>query len=82
MKNLSEIDLIKSYVKGIIAGIIDTHLPETADRILHDYWHSWDNSLDINIWIDDSDSNKYIATLYRVKNNVRDDSTFQRLDYL
>jgi hypothetical protein len=82
MTNQNELQAIKGFVRGLIAGITDTHLPETADRILEDYWNSWGEDIDINIWIDDSDPHKYLATLYRVVDGMRDDETFQRLDYL
>jgi len=77
-----ELDLIKAFVRGIIEGIKDTHEPEDIDFYLEDYWNAWDETLDINIWIDESAPQKYIATLYRVVDGVRDDETFQRLDYL
>ena len=76
-----ELDQIKAFVLGLIAGIKDTHSPEEADRHLEDYWNSWDRTIDINIWIDDSDPQKYLATLYRVVDGIRDEETFQRLDY-
>lgn len=84
IENLSNMELnqIKAYVKGLIYGITDTHDKEDVDFILEDYWTAWDNTLDINIWIDESDPQKYICTLYPVFNNIRDNDTFQRLDYL
>ena len=84
IENLSDNELkeIKAFVRGIIEGIKDTHKPEEIDFILEDYWTAWDNTIDINIWIDESDPQKYLCTLYRVFNNIRDDETFQRLDYL
>jgi hypothetical protein len=81
MTEPKELDQIKAFVLGLIAGIKDTHSPDEADRHLEDYWNSWDSTTDINIWIDDSDPQKYLATLYRVVDGVRDDETFQRLDY-
>ena len=80
MKDHYELDLIRQFVRGLVAGITDTHI--NPDLILEDYWYAWDETLDINIWIDESDPQKYIATLYRVVDGVRDDETFQRLDYL
>jgi len=77
-----ELDLIKAFVRGIIEGIKDTHEPEDIDFYLEDYWNAWDETLDINIWIDESAPQKYLVTLYRVVDGVRDDETFQRLDYL
>ncbi len=81
MTEPKELDQIKAFVLGLIAGIKDTHSPDDADRFLADYWNSWDMTIDINIWIDDSDPQKYIATLYRVVDGIRDEETFQRLDY-
>ena len=81
MTEPKELDQIKAFVLGLIAGIKDTHSPDEADRHLEDYWNSWDSTIDINIWIDDSDPQKYLATLYKVVDGVRDDETFQRLDY-
>jgi len=81
MTEPKELDQIKAFVLGLIAGIKDTHSPDEADRHLEDYWNSWDSTTDINIWIDDSDPQKYLATLYRVVDGVRDEETFQRLDY-
>jgi hypothetical protein len=75
-----ELDLIKQFVRGLVAGITDTHT--NPDLILEDYWYAWDETLDINIWIDESHPQRYLATLYRVVDDVRDDETFQRLDYL
>ena len=82
MKDPNELDLIRQFVRGLIEGIKDTHTPEEVDFHLADYWNAWDETLDINIWIDESDPQKYITTLYRVVDGVRDDETFQRLDYL
>ena len=81
MTEPKELDQIKAFVLGLIAGIKDTHSTEEADRHLEDYWNSWDSTTDINIWIDDSDPQKYLATLYRVVDGIRDEETFQRLDY-
>ena len=77
-----ETDLIKAFVRGIIDGIKDTHEPEDIDFYLEDYWNAWDETLDVNIWLDESDPQRYIATLYRVVDGVRDNETFQRLDYI
>ena len=84
IENLSDSELneIKAFVRGLIEGIKDTNEPEQVDFILEDYWNAWDNTIDINIWIDESDPQKYVCTLYPVFNNIRDDETFQRLDYL
>jgi hypothetical protein len=82
MRNPNELKEIKAFVRGLIDGIKDTHKPEEVDFHLEDYWNAWDETLDINIWIDESDPQKYLATLYRVVEGVRDDETFQRLDYL
>lgn len=76
----NELNEIKAFVRGLIAGIKDTH--KDHDFILEDYWHAWDNTLDINIFIDESSPEKYLATLYSVWNNEIDYETFQRLDYL
>lgn len=80
MIKTNELQEIKAFVRGLIAGITDTH--NNPDSILNDYWNNWDETLDVNIWIDESDPNRYIATLYRVVNGVTDVETFQRLDYL
>ena len=80
MKDHYELDLIRQFVRGLIVGITDTHI--NPDLILEDYWYAWDETLDINIWIDESAPQRYLATLYRVVDGVRDDETFQRLDYL
>jgi hypothetical protein len=80
MIKTNELQEIKAFVRGLIAGITDTH--NNSDLILNDYWNNWDETLDVNIWIDESDPNRYIATLYRVVNGVTDVETFQRLDYL
>jgi len=84
IENLSDNELreIKAFVRGIIEGIKDTHKPEEIDFILEDYWTAWDNTIDINIWIDESDPQKYLCTLYSVFKNIRNDEEFQRLDYL
>jgi hypothetical protein len=84
IENLSDNELkeIKAFVRGLIEGVKDSNTPERVDFILEDYWNAWDNTIDINIWIDESDPQKYLCTLYRVFNNIRDDETFQRLDYL
>ena len=84
IENLSnnELNEIKAFVRGLIEGIKDTNKPERVDFILEDYWNAWDHTIDINIWIDESDPQKYLCTLYPVFNNIRDDETFQRLDYL
>lgn len=83
--NLSnnELNEIKSYVKGLIEGITDTHTKEEADILLEDYWNAWDNTIDINIWLDESDPKRYLATLYRVhESGYTDMETFERLDYV
>lgn len=82
IENISNNELreIKAFVKGLIAGITDTH--KDPNSVLEDYWHAWDNTIEINIWIDETDPNFYLATLYRVFNNETDYETFQRLDYL
>jgi hypothetical protein len=82
MTNQNELQAIRAFVRGLIEGIKDTHKPEDVDFHLEDYWNAWDETLDINIWIDESAPQKYITTLYRVVDGVRDDETFQRLDYL
>jgi hypothetical protein len=83
MKKLdNELNEIKAFVRGLIVGIKDTNDPERVDFILEDYWNAWDDTIDINIWIDETDPEKYLCTLYRVCDNVRDNSTYQRLDYL
>ena len=82
MTNQNELQAIKAFVRGIIEGIKDTHEPEDIDFYLEDYWNAWDETLDVNIWLDESDPQRYIATLYRVVDGVRDDETFQRLDYI
>lgn len=76
-----ELNEIKAFVRGLIAGIKDTH--KTPDSWLEDYWYGWDNTIDINIWIDESDPHRYIATLYRInEKGYTDMETFQRLDYI
>lgn len=76
-----ELNEIKAFVRGLIAGIKDTH--KSPDFVLEDYWYGWDNTIDINIWIDESDPQRYIATLYRInEKGYTDMETFQRLDYL
>ena len=84
IENLSDNELreIKAFVRGLIEGVKDSNSPERVDFILEDYWNAWDNTIDVNIWIDETDPQKYLCTLYRVFNNIRDDETFQRLDYL
>lgn len=85
IENLSDNELneIRSYVRGIIDGIKETHKPEEVDIILEDYWTGWDNTIDINIWIDESDPKRYLATLYRIsESGYTDTDTFQRLDYM
>jgi len=82
IENIDDIELnqIKAFVRGLIAGIKDTH--KNPDALLEDYWYGWDNTIDINIWIDDSDPKKYIATLYRInEKGYTDMETFQRFDY-
>jgi hypothetical protein len=82
IENLSNNELreIKAFVKGLIAGIKDTH--KEPNSVLEDYWHAWDNTIDINIFIDESNPQRYLVTLYSVWNNEIDYGTFQRLDYL
>ena len=75
-----ELNEIKAFVRGLIAGIKDTH--KNPEIILEDYWYAWDNTIDINIFLDESSEEKYLATLYSVWNNEIDYETFQRLDYL
>jgi hypothetical protein len=84
IENLSDNELreIKAFVRGLIEGVKDSNPPERVDFILEDYWNAWDNTIDINIWIDESDPQKYLCTLYSVFNNIRNDEEFQRLDYL
>ena len=84
IENLSDNELreIKAFVRGLIEGVKDSNTPERVDFILEDYWNAWDNTIDINIWIDESDPQKYLCTLYSVFNNIRNDEEFQRLDYL
>ena len=82
INNKAELQAIKAFVRGIIQGIKDTHKPEDIDFYLEDYWNAWGEDIDINIWIDESAPEKYLATVYRVVDGVRDDETFQRLDYL
>jgi hypothetical protein len=82
INNKAELQAIRAFVRGIIQGIKDTHKPEDIDFYLEDYWNAWGEDIDINIWIDESAPEKYLATLYRVVDGVRDDETFQRLDYL
>lgn len=82
MTNPNELNEIKAFVRGLIEGIKDTHKPEEVDFHLEDYWTAWDETIDVNIWIDESDPQKYLATLYRVVDGVRDDENFVRLDYL
>jgi hypothetical protein len=84
IENLSDNELreIKAFVRGLIEGVKDSNTPERVDFILEDYWNAWDNTIDINIWIDESDPQKYLCTLYSVFINIRNDEEFQRLDYL
>lgn len=85
IENLSDNELneIKAYVRGIIDGIKEIHKPDEVDIILEDYWTAWDNTIDINIWIDESDPKRYLATLYRISEaGYTDTDTFQRLDYM
>ena len=84
IENLSDNELreIKAFVRGLIEGVKDSNTPERVDFILEDYWNAWDNTIDINIWIDESDPQKYLCTLYSVFNNIRNDEEFQRLYYL
>jgi len=82
MTNPNELNEIKAFVRGLIEGIKDTHKPSEVDFYLEDYWTAWDETIDVNIWIDESDPQKYITTLYRVVDGVRDDENFVRLDYL
>lgn len=79
----NELKEIKAYVRGLIEGVKDTHKPEEIDIILEDYWNAWDNTIDINIWIDESDPKRYLCTLYRIsESGYTDMETFQRLDYV
>ena len=84
IENLSDNELreIKAFVRGLIEGVKDSNTPERVDFILEDYWNAWDNTIDINIWIDESDPQKYLCTLYSDFNNIRNDEEFQRIDYL
>ena len=82
INNKAELQAIKAFVRGIIQGIKDTHKPEDIDFYLEDYWNAWGEDIDINIWIDESAPEKYLATVYRVVAGGRDDETFRRLDYL
>lgn len=80
--NDNELKEIKAFVRGLIEGIKDTNDSERVDFILEDYWNAWDDTIDINIWIDETDPQKYLCTLYRVFDNMRDNETYQRLDYM
>lgn len=78
--NLSdaEVSQITTYAKGLIEGIRDVLPKEQADAILEDYWYAWDNTIDMNIMYD-HEHNNHVLCLYPVYNQIRDDSTFQRL---
>ena len=79
----NELNEIKAFVRGLITGIKDTNDPERVDFILEDYWNAWDDTIDINIWIDETDPKRYLATLYRIsESGYTDTDTFQRLDYM
>ena len=85
IENLSDNELkeIKAFVRGLIEGVKDSNPPERVDFILEDYWTAWDNTIDINIWLDESDPKRYLTTLYRIhESGYTDMETFQRLDYL
>ena len=76
----NELNEIKAFIRGLVAGIKDTN--KNHAQILDDYWYAWDNTIEINIWLDESAPEKYLATLYSVWNNSTDYENFQRLDYL
>ena len=41
---------IKWFIRGFIAGIKDSH--SNSIEMLDDYWHAWDNTLDLNFLVD------------------------------
>jgi len=82
MKHIQNIDdkewnEIKWFVRGLIAGIKDTY--SDPDTLLEDYWHGWDNTLDLNIW---SDGEIIRCTAYAIKPDGYTDTTdFERVHY-
>ena len=84
MKHIQNIDeqewtAIKWFVRGFIAGIKDTHTKDQWEAKLEDYWHGWDNTLDLNIWIDEQSIK---CTAYAIKPDGYTDTTdFEQVYY-
>ena len=82
MKHIQNIDdkewnEIKWFVRGLFVGIKDTY--NDPDTLLEDYWHGWDNTLDLNIW---SDGEIIRCTAYAIKPDGYTDTTdFERVHY-
>ena len=53
IQNISdnEWERVKSFARGLIAGIRDTNADLFRD--LDDYWHAYDNTLDLNFMADE-----------------------------
>lgn len=70
---------MKWFVRGFIEGIKDTHTKEGWELKLEDYWHGWDNTIDLNIWMDGEVIN---CTAYAIKpDGYTDTEDFERLHY-
>jgi hypothetical protein len=68
---------LKWFVRGLIAGIKDTC--KDPEGLLEDYWHAWDNTVDLNIW---TDGDIIRCTAYSIKPDGYTDTTdFERVDY-
>lgn len=69
---------VKSFARGLIAGIRDTN-PDLL-RDLEDYWHAYDNTLDLNFLMDDEGN--ITCTAYAVTpNGYIDNSNFEAVIY-
>jgi hypothetical protein len=72
----NEWEQVKSFARGLIAGIRDTN--PYLFRDLEDYWHAYDNTLDLN-FLSDEEGN-VTCTAYSVTPiGYTDTSDFERV---
>jgi hypothetical protein len=76
IKHIAGIDNREWFARGLICGITDTN-PDLFNDI-DDYWHAYDETVDLNIWVRDGE---ILCTAYPVFNGIRDDSTFERVEW-
>lgn len=74
--NDNEWERVKSFARGLIAGIRDTNADLFRD--LDDYWHAYDNTLDLN-FVSDEEGN-VTCTAYSVPpTGYTNSSDFERV---